>query len=168
MKMRVLIVDDEPLARERLRGLLENDAEVEIVGECGDGPSAVEAIKAQTPDLVFLDVKMPGHDGFRVVEEVGPERMPVTVFVTAFDKFALKAFEVQALDYLLKPFDRERFDAALGRAKDHFRRRNQDEVRQRLDALLTEVRGEKRPVERLAIKSSGSVYFLRAEEIDWI
>ena len=94
--------------------------------------------------------------------------MPVTVFVTAFDKFALKAFEVQALDYLLKPFDRERFDATLRRAKEHFRRRDEGEVRQRLDALLTEVRGEKRPMDRIAIKSSGSVYFLRAEEIDWI
>src|SRR5207245_5833161 len=119
-------------------------------------------------DLVFLDVKMPGQDGFRVIEEVGPERMPVTVFVTAFDKFALKAFEVQALDYLLKPFDRERFEAALRRAKDHFRRRNQDEVRQRLDALLTEVRGERGPVERIALKSSGSVFFPPAGEVDWV
>jgi two-component system LytT family response regulator len=168
MKMRTLIVDDEPLARERLRDLLANDPEVEVIGECSDGPSAVGAIREQEPDLVFLDVKMPGHDGFRVIEEVGPERMPVTVFVTAFDKFALRAFEVRALDYLLKPFDRERFDAALQRAKEHFRRRDDDEVRQRLDALLTEVRGERRPMDRIAIKSSGSVYFLRAEEIDWI
>src|SRR5262249_57547357 len=107
MKMRPLIVDDEPLARERLRDLLANDPEVEVIGECSDGPSAVGAIKDQEPDLVFLDVKMPGHDGFRVIEEVSPERMPVTVFVTAFDKFALRAFEVRALDYLLKPFYRD-------------------------------------------------------------
>jgi two-component system, LytTR family, response regulator len=166
--MRVLIVDDEPLARERLRDLLENDAEVEIVGECADGPSAVTAIRSREPDLVFLDVKMPGHDGFRVVEEVGADRMPVTVFVTAFDKFALKAFEVRALDYLLKPFDRDRFEAALGRAKEQFRRRQEEEVRDRLDELLTEVRGERKPLERIAVKSSGSVYFLRAEEIDWV
>lgn len=168
MKMKVLIVDDEPLARERLRDLLVRDTDVEVVGECTDGPSAVEAIREQEPDLVFLDVKMPGHDGFRVVEEIGSDRMPATVFVTAFDKFALKAFEVRAFDYLLKPFDRDRFDAVLDRAKDDFRRKHQDEVRDRIEELITEVRSERKPLERIAVKSSGSVYFLRAEEIDWI
>src|SRR5262249_18001000 len=101
MKVRALIVDDEPLARERLRGLLADDPEVEVIGECADGPQAVALIQELAPDLVFLDVQMPGQDGFEVVESVGPEKMPVTVFVTAFDQYALKAFEVHALDYLL-------------------------------------------------------------------
>ena len=109
MKVRVLVVDDEPLARERIASFLTDDPEIASVDMCADGPSAVAAIRTESPDLVFLDVQMPGCDGFGVVESVGPERMPVTIFVTAYDKYALKAFEVRALDYLLKPFDRDRF-----------------------------------------------------------
>src|SRR6516225_7189360 len=123
MNIRAVIVDDEPLARERLRDLLAEDAEVEVVGECADGTEAVAAIRGHAPDLVFLDVQMPGLDGFGVVAEVGPENMPLTVFVTAFDRYALKAFEVHALDYLLKPFDQDRFESALARAKDRLRHR---------------------------------------------
>src|SRR5947209_12544081 len=116
MKTRVLIVDDEPLARERLRQLLEAEPDIEIAGECADGRSAVEAINHERPDLVFLDVQMPELDGFGVLEAIGREHTPVVIFVTAHDRFALKAFEVHAVDYLLKPFDRERFQTALRRA----------------------------------------------------
>jgi two-component system LytT family response regulator len=169
MKLRALIVDDEPLARERLRDLLSADPEVEVVGECGDGREAVTAIRAQVPDLVFLDVQMPELDGFGVVQEVGAARMPVTVFVTAFDQYALKAFEVHALDYLLKPYDRERFESTLGRVKAHLGQRLDAGMRERLLALLGDAKpAAPPPLERIPVKSGGSVYFLRAEEIDWV
>src|SRR5262249_12722846 len=121
-KIRALIVDDEPLARERIVDLLVGDAEVEVVGECGDGLAAVVAIESQKPDLLFLDVQMPELDGFGVLEAVEAEHMPVIIFVTAYDQYALRAFEVRALDYLLKPFDRERFNKALQRAKHQIAR----------------------------------------------
>src|SRR6266508_1709789 len=116
-RTRVLIVDDEPLARERIRTLLAEEPGFEIVGEAIDGPSGAEAILALHPDLVFLDVQMPGADGFDVIDAVGPDKMPFVVFVTAYDRYALRAFDVHALDYLLKPFDRERFREALERAQ---------------------------------------------------
>ena len=108
-KIRALVVDDEPMARERVLSLLQQEEDMEVVGECGDGPQAVSAIQQHTPDLVFLDVQMPGLDGFGVIEAVGAERMPTVIFITAYDEYALRAFEVHALDYLLKPFGRERF-----------------------------------------------------------
>jgi two-component system, LytTR family, response regulator len=169
MRVRALIADDEPLARERLRDLLAEDEDVEVVGECGDGREAVATIAALRPDLVFLDVQMPSLDGFGVVEAVGPERMPPTIFVTAFDQYALKAFEVHALDYLLKPFDQERFATALRRAKDRLSHKLEAGVRDKLMALLADAKpAEPTHVERLAIKSGGSLYFLRTEEIDWV
>jgi two-component system LytT family response regulator len=168
MKVRVLVVDDEPLARERLATLLDEDSEIEQIGACADGPSAVAAIRGQSPDLVFLDVQMPGCDGFGVVEAVGPEQMPVTVFVTAYDRYALRAFEARALDYLLKPFDRDRFAVALGRAKEQVRRRRDAGVGEKLQALLDDVKPAAPGLDRLAIKSGGSVYFLRTDEIDWV
>jgi two-component system LytT family response regulator len=169
MTVRTLIVDDEPLARGRLRDLLAEDREVVVAGECADGHEAVAAIRDLAPDLVFLDVQMPALDGFGVVAAVGPERMPLTVFVTAFDRYALKAFEVHALDYLLKPFDQERFEIALRRAKEHLGRRIEAGMRDKLLALLADAQPTAPPpLERIAIKSGGSVYFLRTEEIDWI
>lgn len=120
--IRVLIVDDEPLARERLRRLLEKEGDVELAGECEDGNAAIEAISDLRPDLVFLDIQMPGRDGFAVIKAVGPEKMPAVIFVTAFDRYALRAFEVHALDYLLKPFDAERFAQALSRARQRVER----------------------------------------------
>jgi two-component system LytT family response regulator len=116
-RIRALIVDDEPLARERIRTLLEPEADVEVIAEAADGLEAVDAIREHSPDLVFLDVRMPNLDGFEVIAEVGVDRMPPVVFVTAFDQHALRAFEVQALDYLLKPFDAERFQSTLARAR---------------------------------------------------
>lgn len=167
--IRALIVDDEPLARERLRGLLEAEPDVTVVGECADGEAAVDAIRAEPPDLVFLDVQMPNLDGFGVVEAVGPENMPATVFVTAYDRYALQAFEVHALDYLLKPFDHARFAVALGRARAQLQQDRAAGAADQLLALLDEVKTPARKgTERIAVKSAGGVSFLRAEEVDWV
>jgi two-component system LytT family response regulator len=167
-KIRALIVDDEPLARERIRALLEREADVEIVGECADGREAVDAIRSHDPDLLFLDIQMPGMDGFGVVEAIGVERMPITIFVTAYDRYALKAFEAHALDYLVKPFDRPRFQRALRRARTQVERNQPAEVDERVLAMIEEARAKHKPLERIMIKSAGRVFFLRLEEVDWI
>src|SRR5690349_20353948 len=120
-RMRTLIADDEPLARDRLRGMLGQEAEVELIGECASGPEAIAAIRAQTPDLVFLDLQMPGCDGLEVAEHMSAEKRPVIIFVMAHDRYAVEAFKVGAVDYLLKPFDRERLHAALRRAAEQLR-----------------------------------------------
>jgi two-component system LytT family response regulator len=167
--LRVLIVDDEPLARERIRNLLTDDPEVEIVGEAADGSSAVDAILRLQPELVFLDVQMPEMDGFAVLEALealDPSRVPAVVFVTAFDRYALRAFEVVALDYLLKPFDEARFRAALGRARLQIRSRETAELGRKLGGLL-EALGRKH-AKRLAIKDAGRVTFMSTGEIRWI
>ena len=150
MKTRTLIVDDELLARERLRQLLLQEPEIEIVGECSNGREAVGAIKEKRPDLIFLDVQMPELDGFRVLQEIGPGPMPVIVFVTAHDKFALRAFEFHAVDYLLKPFDRSRFQAALHRALDQVKQSQGGALDQRLSNLLAELKSPPKSLERLA------------------
>jgi two-component system, LytTR family, response regulator len=174
MAVRTLIVDDERMARKRLRTLLVPDGDVEIVGEASNGRDAVAAIRDQQPDLVFLDVQMPELDGFAVVHAVGVDAMPVTVFVTAFDQYALKAFEVNALDYLTKPFDRERFEVSLARAKtqvkfrDGARPGDDAGVSERLVALLAGLERRQQYAERLMVKSAGRVVFLRVEDIDWI
>jgi len=168
MKTRTLIVDDEPLARERLRQLLEQEAEIDLVGECADGREAVAAIREKSPELVFLDVQMPELTGFEVLEQVRGGRMPVIVFVTAHDQFALKAFEVHAVDYLLKPFDRDRFQTALRRALDHIKRDQAGELNERLSALLNDLKPAGRTLDRLAVKSGGRVVFVRVDDIDWV
>jgi two-component system LytT family response regulator len=167
--IRALIADDEPLARERMRSLLGAEQDIEIVGEARDGVETVEAILSQSPDLVFLDVHMPKLDGFEVIQTVGPDRMPAVVFVTAYDQHALRAFEVQALDYLLKPFDGERFQGALKRVRRQIDTRETGDIGQRLLALVRDLRpaGQSR-TDRLVVKSGGRLYFLRADEIDWI
>lgn len=166
MKIRTLLVDDEPLARERLRTLLAREPDVEVAGECGDGASAIAAIEEHEPDLVFLDVQMPEADGFEVVRAVGPERMPPVIFVTAFDQYALRAFDVHACDYLLKPFDRQRFAAALQRARGRLREKRS--ATPDLRALLEELRPAPRFAGRLVIRDGGRVLFLGTDEIDWI
>ncbi len=168
MKIRTLIVDDEPLALERLGTLLREDPEIEIVGECTNGLEALSAIKAEAPDLIFLDVQMPELDGFGVVAALSNAKMPTIIFVTAYDKFALRAFEVHALDYLLKPFDRERFQKSLRRAIDQIKRNESDELSQRLSSLIAELKPEAKPLDRLAVKVDGRVLLVRLEEIDWI
>jgi two-component system, LytTR family, response regulator len=164
--MRVLIVDDEPLACERLRTLLAAEPGIEIAGECHDGRSALQAIRDLAPDLVFLDVQMPELDGFAVIEALPSP--PAVIFVTAFDQFAIRAFEVCALDYLLKPFDRERFAKALARGRAECERRSASDLGARMQSLLAELRGRKKYLDRIVIRAGGRVIFLRAEELDWI
>lgn len=185
-KIRALVVDDESLAREALRAMLNDDPEIEVIAECRNGKEAVTAIREQSPDVVFLDIQMPEVDGFQVIEEVGAMRMPVTIFVTAYDKHALRAFEAHALDYLLKPFDHDRFNTALQRAKTFVRQQKLGEISESLFAMLQDLKlktGEstseadnrnpksvahKEPIDRVVIKSGGSIYFLKIEEIDWV
>ena len=166
--MRVLIVDDEPLSRRKLRRLLNGECDLEIIGECTDGAQAVTAIAEQKPDLVFLDVQMPEMDGLGVIYAVGPQRMPLVVLVTAYDHYALKAFEVSALDYLLKPVNRERFQAAVARARSQMELGRNGEVGQRLQALLEHLQAGQEYSRRLMLKSEGRVFFLTVDEIDWI
>ncbi|HYL76305.1 MAG TPA: LytTR family DNA-binding domain-containing protein [Bryobacteraceae bacterium] len=168
MSIRTLIVDDEPLACERIRMLLAPEPDVEILAECRNGTDALRAIAQLAPDLVFLDVQMPELTGFEVLDRLEPARMPVIVFVTAYDQYALKAFEFSALDYLLKPFDRERFTRALSRARAELDRRKAGEVNEQVLKLLTELQHKKKHLERLIVRSGGKVVFLRADEIDWI
>jgi two-component system LytT family response regulator len=168
MKIRTLIVDDESLARERLRQLLESEPEIQLVGECADGQEAVAAIEKESPDLIFLDIQMPELDGFGVLEAITAEPAPVIVFVTAHDKFALRAFEVHAVDYLLKPFDRERFRKALGRALDRVKHRQSADPKTAQSAVLAELKPPAKPLERLAIKTGGKVIFVKLDEIDYI
>lgn len=167
-KIRALIVDDEPLARRRIRSLLAHDSSVDVIGECSDGNKAVSSIRELTPDLVFLDVQMPAMGGFDVIKSIGPERMPTVIFVTAYDQYALKAFDVNALDYLLKPFNRSRFQKALERAKGMIRRVQNGDVNDQLLSLLGDLRREQGLPDRFIIKSGGRVVFLRVEEIDWM
>ncbi len=175
-KIRTVVVDDEPLARQNLRILLKADPDIEIVGEAGSGREAVALIREHSPDLVFLDIQMPEMTGFDVLDQMDAAQIPAVVFVTAYDKYALRAFEVHALDYLLKPFDDARFEKALRRAKQQIEQREVSELSQRLVALLEDRDGARdaekpaRPqhLTRLLIKSAGRVFFLKADEIDWI
>jgi two-component system LytT family response regulator len=169
-KIRVLVVDDEPLARSGVADLLARDPELEVVGQCGDGRTAVEAIRTLKPDLVLLDIQMPEMDGFQVIGEVGAERMPAVIFVTAYDQFALRAFEVHALDYLLKPFDDDRFLAAVARSKRAMRNQDVGQLSQQLIGLLgTRHSGGATPyLTRLVVKNAGKVTFVRVDDIDWI
>jgi two-component system LytT family response regulator len=169
-KIRVLLVDDEPLAREMLREMLHGDPEVEIVGESCNGREALAAIRAETPDLIFLDVQMPEVGGFEVLAALEKGEAPYVIFVTAYDQYAVRAFEVQALDYLLKPFDQERFDVSWQRAKAQLGRdRNgAGAMDQRILTLLEELKTGNNYLERLVVKAAGRIYFLDTKEIDWI
>src|SRR5215207_3562229 len=153
MNIRTLIVDDQLIARELLRRMLKDQPDIEIVGMSTSGTEAVDAINELAPDLVFLDVQMPELDGFGVLAQISPSRMPVIVFVTANDDFARQAFDVHALDYLVKPCTQDRFHTALDRARDQIQRRQTGEIHQRLSALLEDVKSEPRQAERLAVKS---------------
>jgi len=166
-RLRVLVVDDEPVARSGIIALLSRDAELEVAGECGDGRSAVSAIQELKPDLVLLDVQMPEMDGFEVIAAVGAERMPPVVFITAWDQFAVRAFDVHALDYLLKPFDDERFADAIGRAKRAARAGNVGELAERLAALVQSPGGSGWLTRIVVRKASGAV-FVPIEDVDWI
>jgi two-component system LytT family response regulator len=163
-----LIVDDEPLARARIRELLKPDADIGHIQECGDGFEAVSIIQDKRPDLVFLDIQMPEKDGFGVVEEIGLERMPVVIFVTAYDQYALRAFQVCALDYLLKPFDEKRFEQTLQRAKTQIRTTRSGDLHASLFSLMEQWRAQSKYIERVLVKTSGRFFFLNVGEIDWI
>jgi len=167
-KLRILIVDDEPLARQRVRGMLRADSAVEIIGECGSGTEAVAAIKRDRPDIVLLDIQMPGCDGLQVVAELPADRRPAVIFVTAHEKFAVEAFAVRATDYLLKPFDQQRLQTALKRAAEQIQARRAGDLGARLESLLSEAGPAERKPERLAVKVDGRVVFLRPEEITWV
>jgi two-component system LytT family response regulator len=167
--IRTLIVDDEPLSRERLRGLLADEPEIEIVGECGDGCQAVLAIEEFKPDLVFLDVQVPNLDGFHILESVGVDRIPAVIFVTAYDQYALRAFDVHAVDYVLKPFGRERLQKALVHARAQIAREKSSDLSGQIVALLEEMRPpQHRYLKRIMIKESGRFFFLRTSDIDWV
>jgi two-component system LytT family response regulator len=167
-KLKVLVADDEPLARERLTGLLSQEPDIEVVGQARDGEEAITAIHDDAPDLVFLDVQMPQMNGFEVIEAVGTDKMPLVIFVTAYDQHALKAFQVRALDYLLKPFDRERFKDALMRARKQLEREENGDLGRRLLALVKDLRRDQPKSDRLVVKSGGRLFFLRTDEIDWV
>jgi two-component system, LytTR family, response regulator len=192
MTIRAVIVDDEPLARRRIRSLLVAAEDVEVIAECANGREAIQAIEESRPDLLFLDIQMPELDGFDVLRSIGVGRVPVVIFVTAYDQFALRAFEAHALDYLLKPFDDERFEAALQRARERIHQQQGGDLDRRLRALLEGMRGDpgnrqdhgdrQEPearqnsgdrqdrgyLQRLVVPSGQRSVFVRTEEIDWI
>jgi two-component system LytT family response regulator len=169
MKVRTIVVDDETLARERLFKLLRAEPEIELVGEAKNGLEAVTLIRAQKPALAFFDVQMPELDGFGALAELAPSERPAVVFVTAYDKFALKAFEVHAIDYLLKPFDKDRFQIALRRALEHLAQKQPAPIHEQLSALLHELRPAAPPqADRLAVKGDGRVVFVKINDLDWV
>ena len=166
--IRALVVDDQPLARERLVSLLALEADVDVVGVCAAGNEAVAAIHTAAPDLVFLDMQMPELDGLGVVEAVGADQMPLTIFVTAFDEYAVRAFEAQAIDYLLKPFARPRFQQALDRARRHLERHRRAELSGQLLSVVATLRARTVPGPRLMVKAGGRIVFVDIESIDWV
>lgn len=167
MKIRTLVIDDEPLARERLQRMLRGEENVEVIGECGNGAEAVSLIKESEPDLVFLDIQMPEMNGFEVLQNLAPRQLPSVIFVTAYDQYAIRAFDVHALDYLLKPFNKERFKTALVRAREQMKKIGIDERAEIISSLLGDLQ-TKKYLEKLVLKSAGRVYFLKTGEIDWI
>ena len=168
MTIRTVIVDDEPLARKRLADLLADTKDIALLAQCTNGEEAIRTIEEMRPDLLFLDVQMPEIDGFDVLQAIGVGHVPVVIFVTAYDQFALRAFEAHALDYLLKPFDDERFAASLQRARERIRQQQLGDVDRRLLALLSEARGERGYMQRLVVPSGHRSIFIRTEDVDWI
>lgn len=182
--IRVLVVDDEPLAREGVSAMLAGDPEVEVIGACADGQSALTAIRGQRPDLVFLDVQMPKRDGFEVLAELKHEERPVIIFVTAFDQYAIRAFEFSAVDYLLKPYGNARFAEALARAKTAIRRARDTDIDRKMEQLIDYVRGSVKPgsepakgasavpgaepADRLVLKTGSDLHFIRTADIIWV
>jgi two-component system, LytTR family, response regulator len=168
MKLRALIVDDEPLAREWVRGAVSEDQELEVIGECGNGFEAAEAIRRLKPDLVFLDVQMPGLDGFGVLEALSPDEIPAIVFVTAFDQYAVRAFEAQAVDYLMKPFSRERLEEAVRRVRELLKGRSLEDFRDSIGKIVEKIRRDRSYPEWVLLKAEGKNVFVKVRDIDWI
>jgi len=167
VRIKALIVDDEPLARDRIRELLKEHPEVEVIGEARNGQEAIAAVANHNPDLVFLDVQMPDLDGFDVLRTLDVERLPVIIFVTAYDQYALRAFDVHAVDYLTKPFDRERFARAVDQAKVFMKGAKEPDTARILN-MLQELRAGTKYLERFAIKNGETLFFVRAEDVDAI
>jgi two-component system LytT family response regulator len=171
MKMRTLIVDDEPLAREGIALALRKADDVEIVGSCPDGPSAVRSIRRLEPDLVFLDIRMPGLDGFEVIQEIGVEHMPAVIFLTAYEEHAMQAFRVNAIDYLLKPVDDDELKQSLDRARKRVAEKDAQGWTGYLREFLISIK-DARPksssTERIVVRTGGRVYFLDPKEIAWV
>jgi two-component system, LytTR family, response regulator len=170
--VRAIIADDERLARRKLRILLDSEPDVEVVAECEGGRETVAAIHTYLPDLLLLDIQMPDMDGFQVLDEISPAEMPVVIFTSAYDQYAIRAFEAHALDYLLKPFDQERLHHAIERARSELHKSHDREIARRILDLLSRVKSETRTASeqdgRLVIKAKGRVVFLNLDEIDWV
>jgi two-component system, LytTR family, response regulator len=170
--VRAVIADDEPLARRKLRILLDSEAEVQVVAECQNGGQTVSAIRTCRPDLLLLDIQMPDLDGFQVLSEISREEMPVVIFTSAYDQYAIRAFEAHALDYLLKPFDQGRLHQAIERARFELRQSKDRQITHRILDLLSQMKSDKQPVPesegRLVIRTKGRIVFLNLEEIDWV
>ena len=181
MSLRALIVDDEPIARRRIARLVRAEPDIEIVGECGSGKEAVAALRAQPVDLLFLDVQMPDCDGFGVLAAVGAERLPTVVFITAYDEYAIRAFEVHAVDYVLKPVQADRFHAAVAHARDQIAQATTAQSGRRLRALLEQALADREPalppvgddppgsrhLERITVRRDGKVVFVKTTDVDW-
>lgn len=166
-RFRTLIVDDERLARQRIRRFLASEPDFEASGECASAPEALAWLRHNPADVLFLDIQMPEMSGFDLLAAV-PASIPVIIFVTAYDEYALRAFEVNAFDYLLKPFDRQRFQRCIQRARTQLSRVRTGELNQRLLGLLADLRGRREEAARFAVKNGGRVFFVRTDEIDWI
>jgi two-component system, LytTR family, response regulator len=167
--IRVVIVDDEQLSIDKIKHHLNKNERIEIIGEYRDGESAVQGVMLHKPDLLFLDIQMPRMNGFDVLKELAGEGLPAIIFVTAYDSYAVQAFDIHAVDYLLKPFDQDRFDKAINRSLEFLRHKNTDQLLQkRLAELLHEVHPDTKYVQKFVIKSRGRIYFLKTPEIDWI
>jgi len=167
-KIRVVVADDEMLARKFIRRMLKQDPEVEIVAECGNGAETVAMIRKEKPDLVFLDVQMPEMNGFAVLDAVKLDHLPEIIFTTAYESYAIRAFELHALDYLLKPFDQVRFKAALKYAKERFHSHHEEEKRLQIGTLLESIRAQQQYLDRVIIRTDGRITFLQTREIDWL
>lgn len=169
MKLRTLIVDDEAPARKKIRHFLESDSEIEIIGECENGAEALAQVRGNQPDLIFLDIQMPLLDGFAMLKRSGlADRSCAIIFVTAYDEYAIKAFDANAVDYLLKPFTRKRFETAIQKVKDQARQRIKSQPAEQALAILKHLQKQNAYLQRIAIKSEDSIFFLHCDRIDWI
>ena len=168
MRIRALVADDHPIARERILTLLAEEADIDVVATASTGREVIEAVERHAPDLVFLDLQMPELNGLQVIESIGPARMPATIFVTAYDEYAIQAFEVHAVDYLLKPFGRSRFQKALAHCSQQLRRDQAGALARRLVALVDQLRAPVAAGERLMVRTGGRVAFVEIDQIDWI
>lgn len=167
-RIRTVVVDDEPLACKRLEKLLKEDEEIELISLCANGEEAIKQIKEEQPDLVFLDIQMPEINGFDVLQNIDQDEAPLIIFVTAYDEYALKAFEVHALDYLMKPFKKERFFDSLNRAKKTLKQDSRAGMNSKIDNLLEYLEPAQGALSRILVKSSGRYFFLKTTDIDWI